>query len=473
MVNLKNSIKKNIKFRLIFIVLITLSLICISVVSVLAEQQPAFPGAEGFGRYAEGGRGGDVYHVINLHDSGPGSLREGIQKAEGPRTIVFRVAGTIKLQSPLHIDKSYITIAGQTAPGEGITLRDYELQVSGDHIVIRYIRSRLGDRGGFDPGGADAISVKQGSNIIIDHSSVSWAVDETLSAQSATIDSLTVQWCMVTEGLDDSIHPQGSHSKGGIAGAIRQSYHHNLFAHHIERNPNISWRRDVLEIDYRNNVIYNWGRRSNHDGSTAHANWVGNYYKPGPATPAETRNLIFQIDRKVEDTEPQFYIQDNYMDGDPEVTADNWAGVQYRFGAGPHNRVYEPFPYPIISYETTPQEAYEAVLASVGASLVRDAVDLRIIEEVRTGSATFGHNGIIDSQDEVGGWPYLRPARSLEDSDEDGMPDWWEKEHGLDPRDPSDGNLDRTGDGYTNLEEYLNWLANPEGRFLKRHPSFE
>ncbi len=433
-------------------------------------QQPAFPGAEGFGRFAQGGRGGDVYHVVNLHDSGPGSLRDGIQTAEGPRTIVFRVAGTIELQSPLQGEKSHLTIAGQSAPGSGITLSNYEFELRGDHLILRYLRFRLGDRGGFFQGGQDALSIGSGSNIIVDHCSASWGIDECLSAQSATTDLLTIQWCMITEGLDDSIHPEGKHSKGGIAGALRMSYHHNLYAHNIERNPNVSWRRDLVQIDYRNNVIYNWGRRSNHGGPTARANWVGNYYKPGPATPAENLSLIFELDQNIKDTFPGFYIEGNHMDGNPTVSADNWAGVHYRFKAGPHNRVAEPFPYPKISSETTVGEAYGLVLASAGASLVRDPVDLRIIEEVRTGKAAFGRNGILDSQDDAGGWPYIRPARSVEDDDEDGMPNWWEMAHQLDRKDPADRNLDRDRDGYTNLEEYLNWLANPDGRFIERHP---
>lgn len=424
------------------------------------ERLPAFPGAEGFGRYAEGGRGGDVYYVTNLNDSGPGSLRYGIMSADGPRTILFGISGNIWLESPLVVDKPYITIAGQTAPGDGITLQNMELKPMSDHLIIRYIRSRLGDQGGLDFGDQGAISITHGSNIIVDHCSASWSIDETFSAQSETVDSLTIQWCFITEALDRSIHSEGAHSKGGIAGALRMSYHHNLWAHHVERNPNVSRRRDLIEIDYRNNVIYNWKERSNHGGSTARANWVNNYYKPGPATRSENRNLVFEIDKKIISAEPEFYIEGNFMDGDPEVTADNWEGVQYRFGAGPHNRVYEPFPYPIISYETTPQEAYEAVLTSAGASIARDTIDLRIVEDVRTGTAPFGRNGIIDSQVEIGGWPELKSVSIplWVDTNRNGIPDWWAVEQGLDPQDPDLANKDSNGNGYTNLEDYINDL---------------
>ena len=258
--------------RKIFLIQITASLLillsCEEVFGALA-----FPGAEGFGAYAEGGRGGDVYIVTNTEDSGPGSLREGIASATGPRTVVFAVSGLIQLRSKLIVDKNYITIAGQTAPGDGICFRDYTFQIKANHIIVRYIRSRLGT---FANQESDAISVSGGSNIIIDHCSASWSVDETLSANSDTVDLLTVQWCMVTESLTNSIHTKGRHGYGGIIGALRQSYHHNLFAHHSSRNPKVTWRR-YCQVDFRNNVVYNWGFNSHYDGSVAHMNWVNNY----------------------------------------------------------------------------------------------------------------------------------------------------------------------------------------------------
>ena len=423
--------------------------------------QSAFPGAEGFGRYALGGRGGDVYHVTNLQDSGTGSLREGIQSARGPRTIVFDLSGTIALESPLVIDRSHFTLAGQTAPGDGITLRNHMLKISADHVIVRFIRSRLGDLGGKSQ---DAISVTAGKNIILDHCSASWSIDECLSAQSATVDLLTVQWCMVTEGLHRSIHEKGPHGKGSIIGSLRQSFHHNLWAHQMERSPKVSWRR-YSQVDVRNNVMFNWGEMSCSDASHSHVNWVGNYYKPGPATQDQVRSCVFSIQNFPAEgvkEDALLFIEGNHVEGFPEISADNWAGgVRFRDGTGLKNRARQPFSFPGISGETSATDAYQVVLAAAGASLVRDAVDQRIVEEVRTGKPRFGRNGIIDSQKEAGGWPELRSLPAAQDSDQDGMPDAWEKKHGLDPGNPVDRNSDRDGDGYTNLEEYLNRLALP------------
>lgn len=431
-----------------------------AVATLLAHAaQPAFPGAEGFGRYAAGGRGGDVYHVTNLQDAGIGSLRDGIESARGPRTIVFGLSGTIALDSPLVIDRSHITLAGQTAPGDGITLRNHRLQIAADHIIVRFIRSRLGDLGGESQ---DAISVTAGNNIVLDHCSASWGIDECLSAQSDVVDLLSVQWCMVTEGLHRSIHEKGPHGKGGIIGALRQSYHHNLFAHQMDRSPKVSWRRHS-KVDARNNVMFNWGEASCHDASHAHVNWVGNYYKPGPATLDHVRSCVFEIrnfpaEGVTEDA--RLFIEGNHVEGFPEISADNWAGgVRFSGGTGLKNRATQPFPFPGISCETSAAEAYPQVLAAAGASLARDAVDQRIVEEVRTGKPRIGRNGVIDSQKEAGGWPELRSLPAPQDSDRDGMPDAWETARGLDPTNPADRNSDRDHDGYTNLEEYLNWIV--------------
>lgn len=426
----------------------------LAVVSAQAGQL-AFPGAEGFGRFAQGGRGGDVFHVANLNDAGPGSLREGIGSSSGPRTIVFDVSGTIALASPLVIERPRITVAGQTAPGDGITLRNQALKIAADHVVVRFIRSRLGDLGGKDQ---DAISVTAGRNIVLDHCSASWGIDECLSAQSEKVDLLTVQWCLVAEGLHRSIHPKGPHGKGGIIGSLRQTYHHNLFANHVARNPKVSWRRHC-KVDVRNSVMFNWGSESCADGAHSHVNWVANYYKPGPATRVGVRDCIFRIMTNAEggSESPLFYIAGNHVEGAPAITGDNWAGgVQFGPGAGLKNRARKPFPYPPISCETSAVDAYKTVLAEVGASLVRDSVDQRVVEEVRTGKPHFGRDGIIDSQAEVGGWPELKSLPAPLDSDQDGMPDAWEKKHGLDPEEPADRNGDRDADGYTNLEEYLN-----------------
>lgn len=431
----------------------------------------AFPGAEGFGKYATGGRGGDVYHVVNLNDSGDGSLRYGINTANGPRTIVFDISGNIMLKSSLNVDKSNITIAGQTAPGDGITLGNGSLRIVGNDIIIRYLRARLGDQTG---AASDAVSIASGSNIILDHLSASWSVDETLSNQGASIDSVTVQWCMVTESLANSKHEKGPHGYGGIIGGFKQTFHHNLYAHHSSRNPKVTGRRHC-EVDFRNNVIYNWGHNSCYDGTASFINWANNYYKAGPATKSSVRHRIFQLSDKniapgganrpqdSESFETSLYAEGNYMVGFPDVTADNWnGGIDFFAGATEsNNRAQHPFKFPTI-IEQSAEEAYPLVVERAGASLVRDVIDQRIVSEVKTGTVTYGNAGLIDSQTNVGGWPALKSLPAPKDTDRDGMPDKWEKSNGLDPKSATDCNDDRNNDGYTNLEEYLNSLLNYE-----------
>jgi len=432
-----------------------LGIICIfGLTGILHAQQDAFPGAEGFGRYATGGRGGDVYHVTSLVDGGPGSLRVGIGGATGPRTIVFDVSGTIELNDRLKIEKPNLTIAGQTAPGDGITLAGEPLLVSSDHIIVRYIRVRLGDQSGGDD---DAVSINDGSNIIFDHVSASWSIDETFSCQSDEVDSLTVQWCMVTESLRDSHHEKGKHGYGGIIGSTRQSFHHNLYAHHSSRSPKVSWRRHG-EVDFRNNVIYNWGYNSCYDGSSCYMNWVNNYYKAGPGTSTGVRDRIFQLfDKDTSSTmtdgvyhyemyETSLYANGNYVEGYPAVTSDNWSGgIDYSNGATEQDhRANTPFDFPPIT-EQSAEEAYPLVVADAGASRIRDVVDERIAHEVLTGTTTYhgsktGDPGIIDSQEDVGGWPALSTLPAPTDTDQDGMPDDWETEIGLNSNNPEDRN---------------------------------
>jgi len=427
---------------------------------------PAFPGAEGFGMYSTGGRGGDVYHVTNLNDSGEGSLREGFKSANGPRTIVFDISGNIILKNALKIDKPNITIAGQTAPGDGITLSNNTLLVYANDIIVRYLRSRLGDQSGSD---VDAVSINKGSNIIFDHVSASWSEDETFSCQSGSVDSVTVQWCMITESLRYSHHHKGSHGFGGIIGSLRQSFHHNLYAHHSSRSPKVTGRRHC-EVDFRNNVIYNWGYNNCYDGTSSYMNWVNNYYKSGPGTETKVKGRIFQLSdldilkenkswRDSEKYETSLYVGGNYVEGFPEITADNWAGVDLRDGANEErNRALVPFNFPPIK-EQSPQDAYALVTKNAGASLVRDAIDKRIVNEVLTGTVNYGNNGIIDSQNDVGGLPDLKSLQAPIDTDRDGMPDEWEKKNNLNPGNAEDRNDDRDMDGYTNLEEYLQSLV--------------
>ncbi len=422
----------------------------------LDAQQLAFPGAEGFGRFTTGGRGGSVIQVTNLNDSGEGSLRAALE-AEGARTVVFRVAGTIILQSELRIDNRDITIAGQTAPGDGICIRDYPLNVFADNIIIRYLRIRLGDEQKLKE---DALSIYFQKDIMIDHCSLSWGLDEVATVRDN--ENSTVQWCIISESLNHSFHPKGDHGYGGIWGGIGATFHHNLFAHHTSRTPRFNGSRYHGEpeqeiVDFRNNVIYNWGFNGAYGGEGGHQNVVANYYKYGPASRHK--------DRIVEplDSTGAWFIADNFVFGYPEITADNWSGgVQGEFAA--YGRVNSPFPHPSVTTQSA-EEAFELVLANAGAVFpTRDAVDRRIVKEVRTGTATYGgvwgeHSGIIDSQSNVGGWPELKSAEAPKDTDADGMPNSWELKHGLNPEDPDDRNDDQNQDGYTNLENYLNELV--------------
>lgn len=419
-------------------------------------QTLAFPGAEGFGRLTSGGRGGLVVEVTNLNDAGSGSLRAAIE-CDQPRTVVFRTSGTIALESELIIEHGHITIAGQTAPGDGICLKNYPLIISGDNVIIRYLRIRPGDEKKFE---GDAISCIGHRNIIIDHCSFSWGIDEVASVYDN--ENCTVQWCIISESLNRSYHHKGDHGYGGIWGGKGASFHHNLLAHHSSRSPRFHGSRTHGQprseiVDFQNNVIYNWGANSSYGGEGGSYNLVANYYKAGPATKRQNRIV------EPWDGTGRWYVADNYVAGFPIITKDNWAGgVQGKFWK--KVRIASPVAVPAIVRQPA-EQAYQLVLENAGAVLPkRDAVDARIIEEVKTGSATFGGSwgqgsGIIDSQRQVGGWPELKTANVPIDTDHDGMPDDWELAHGLDPRDPDDRNLTRKGAGDTNLEAYLNHLV--------------
>jgi hypothetical protein len=414
----------------------------------------AFTGADGAGRFAIGGRGGAVLRVTNLNDSGPGSLRAAVE-AEGPRTVVFDIGGTIRLASPLRIRGPQITIAGQTAPGGGITLRGQPLIVSADDVVIRYIRSRLGDEDGVE---ADAITIDRGQRIILDHVSASWSVDETLSVGSRdrVIDAVTVQWSIISESLNLSAHSKGDHGYGSLIRAGRGAeitFHHNLWASHRARMPRpgnyLTPDQDPegARFAFVNNVFYNWGGEHagyNADDDPATVStyaFVANAYRRGPDS---TGGVIFEEESPL----ARAWFEANSLDGD--TPADPWRLVEggdrddYRLPARPDWA---------LPTATSAAEAEATVLNGAGASRVRDAVDIRVIASVRDGSGR-----IIDSQDQVGGWPDLAPGSPWSDGDGDGMPDDWERAHGHDPARP-DGAADRDGDGFTNLEDWLNSLA--------------
>jgi len=436
--------------------------------NILKGNPLAFPSAEGAGRHTVGGRGGVVYEVTNLNDSGPGSLREAVE-AYGPRTVVFRVSGTIKMEKELKIGNAYITIAGQTAPGDGICIRDYGVNVDAHNVIIRYLRFRLGDETetGED---FDAIGGRYRWNIILDHCSASWSVDETMSFYST--DSMTIQWCLISESLYMSHHEKGAHGYGGIWGGRNVSFHHNLLAHHSSRTPRFAGGETpaCVNVDFRNNVIYNWGFNSAYGGESGKINMVANYYKAGPATRSGVRSRIVEPS----DSNGKWFVEGNYVDGSPGISEDNWSGgVQGSYASAAVAKSDTVFPFISIA-EQSAEEAYLLMLDDVGANYpVRDSVDVRVINDVRTGSATYDgyyyevmngfsdtsvNRGIIDSQNNVGGWPVLRSLEPPIDTDHDGMPDAWELSQGLNPNDPADRNI-VDEQGFTALENYLNSLV--------------
>jgi len=436
-------------------------------------QQIAFPTAEGYGKYAKGGRGGAVLEVTNLNDNGAGSLRAAVE-ATGPRTVVFKLSGIITLESPLKIKNPYITIAGQTAPGDGICIKKHPLSIDADHVIIRYIRVRLGNETGKD---TDAVSSRYTKHIILDHISASWSVDETMSIYHC--DSITVQWSIISESMFNSNHAKGTHGFGGIWGSNYSSYHHNLLAHHTSRNPRMA--SGAGYTDYRNNVIYNWGYQSLYGGEKTQKgsekfnfssfNIVGNYYKPGPATnPNKVAHRIANPSARSETDFGNWYVAGNVVEGNTDVTADNWNGGVQTSIPEENIRLDKPWPSMKIK-EQSAAEAYQLVLAYAGAILPkRDPIDRRIIKETKEGYATYEgatykkiktvldttkKTGIIDTQADVGGWPILLSKAAQKDSDHDGMPDAWEKKHKLDKNNPEDRNFVGLG-GYTMLEIYLN-----------------
>lgn len=411
----------------------------------------AFPGADGFGKFTTGGRGGKVLVVTNLNDNGPGSLRDMIQKKE-PRIIVFAVAGNIKLESSLDINYGNLTIAGQSAPGGGITLQGYPIKVKGDNVIIRYIRSRLGDELKVQDDAMSAIRVK---DVIIDHCSLSWATDECGSFYDN--ENFTLQWTILSESLNKSVHEKGEHGYGGIWGGKKASFLYNLLADHNSRNPRFNGARYHKEparewVDFRNNVIYNWKGNSSYAGEEGQYNIVNNYYKAGPATKSNR-------DRILEPYEPyaEFYVNGNVVEGFEKVTSDNSLGIQ---SVDPQEvEVDQVFDF-AGAKTMTAKETFQTVLKNAGANYSRDAVDDRILKEAGSGVNEFGVNGIIDSQAEVGGWPLLKQAEAKLDSDQDGMPDEWEKKNGLDPKNPDDSSGFDLNKNYSNVEVYLNSLVN-------------
>lgn len=410
---------------------------------------PAFPGAEGFGRFAQGGRGGQVFLVTTLEDYArreppiPGSLRAACA-AQGPRTIVFAVSGTMHLKESLRITEPFVTIAGQTAPGDGICLADHDLSIRDTHdVIVRYLRVRPGDVAQKE---LDALSVYRSQNVIIDHCSVSWSSDETLSVTGEGCTNVTVQWCFITESLNRSVHAKGEHGYGSLIRTDGDvTYHHNLYAHHKTRCPRPgtygSERGGCLE--FVNNIIYDWRSPAGYTSEDkATMDYIGNFLRRGPSTTDKGR--IFSVGGQG----TTLYLAGNVLEGDDAGLNDNWKWIAHAELA---TRSAVPVTNGTVRAEPA-TIALERVLAEGGASRPRrDAVDERIVREVRTGGGR-----IIDSQAEVGGWPELRSTVPPADADRDGLPDDWERRHGLDPQNAADGAHDADADGYTTLEEYLN-----------------
>lgn len=460
----------------------------------------AFPGAEGGGMYATGGRGGRVIKVTNLNDSGEGSLRAAIN-AKGARTIVFEVDGVIELESILKIRHGDVTIAGQTAPGDGICIKNYPFMVAADNVIIRFIRCRMGDEKGVED---DAMGGRFQKDIIVDHCSISWCTDEAASFYANA--NFTMQWCLISESLRNSVHAKGSHGYGAIWGGVNASYHHNLLAHNDSRNPRFDGgesydtERNPLKgedrsVDYRNCVVYNFGTYPCYGGEGQSINFVGNYYKWGPASvngadeesKGKKRNYFYYISGVKQNVDygcPAVYTGKNTnflaVSGggdDNGVNVNNWKGFIYdkklaNIGMTLMEQLDNPVrinPEGQSAYVTTHKvhQAYKKVLDYAGACHKRDAVDERAVKDTRSGKASIrsgGHgsmNGYIDTPSAAGGWPTYAKGEVKADTDGDGIPDWWEDAMGLDKENASDSVeklLDTTG-RYTNLEVYLHWLV--------------
>lgn len=467
-VKFRNSVAKALAF-----------VVTICFCNTVKAQQIAFPGAEGFGKYATGGRGGQVVEVTNVNDDGEGSLRYALtQHPDEPITVVFRTSGIIDLKTALVIKRGNVTIAGQTAPGDGICLKGHSFILSGagkggnkGNVIIRYIRSRPG---GTLKSGLYGFDMENCHDVIIDHCSFSWANEE--CAAMYDMKNTTVQYCIVSEGLYEAGHQKGHRSYAGVWGGQYASYHHNLIAHQNSRTVRFNGSRahdTIALIDYRNNVIYNWGSSNaayggdmKINGGVSQVNMVNNYYIPGPATSARLKFMQALHAGAASTGTGEWYLSGNTMEGDRRLTKDNYKGLDLENipeADRPKAIANKAFEVSAVLPEQTAKDAFKDVLANAGATLPkRDAVDARIVKETKTKTATgmgaFGKPGIIDSPAALGGWPVYNTIAAPADTDHDGMPDAWEKKNGLNANDANDRN--KIGkDGYTLLEQYLNSLV--------------
>jgi pectate lyase len=468
--------------QILLIVALTLPLLaCTQTKPIVIEQNltppSAFPGAEGFGKYTTGGRGGKTIIVTNLNDDGEGSFRKAAA-TNGARTIVFAVSGTIHLETKLFI-KSDVTIAGQTAPGDGICIADQPVSLSGNNIIIRYLRFRMGDKyqrqkGMVDgSGGDDALSGSGRNHIIIDHCSVSWSTDEAMSVYNG--DSTTLQWNIIAEPLNYSYHFETGdkdwehHGYGGIWGGKHLTAHHNLFAHCNNRNPRFNGNRQGIQdfADFVNNVIYNWGGNNIYAGEGGHYNIINNYFKYGPSTNKEVRYRIVNPGKTEAIPFGKWYVNGNYVDEAKDVSKNNWLGiVMGNKGTEEDKRetiINKPHSAEPITIQSA-QESFESVLSHSGASFKRDTLDTRIINDVknRTGfiidvQGRYPHHSPFEIT--LNAWPTLNSLPAPVDTDKDGMPDEWEQKKGLNPTDMADGNIYTLSKSFTNIEVYINSIV--------------
>ncbi len=426
----------------------------------------AFPEAEGYGRFAIGGRAGKVYAVTSLEDAGPGTLREAVE-ASGPRTVVFRVGGTINLKSKLIVQNPYLTVAGQTAPGDGICLKNYTFGCSGTHdVIIRHVRIRVGDESGLTQDGCGARGC---DHVIFDHCSISWSIDEGFSSREGR--NITVQRCIISEALNIANHKKYVEGKGhsfaaSISGDVG-SFHHNLLANCTGRNWSLAGGLDRTgtrlggRLDIRNNVVYNWRDRTT-DGGVREINFVGNYYRPGPATKTFT---LMKPDPGDPERGMRAFMEGNVIEGKEAFDTDNWKAYIGPADGMAKVKSEKPIFESFVKTHSA-KDAYASVIADVGATRPKqDVIDGRIISEVQKRENTYTGSkgklpGIIDTPKDAGGWPEYKTADAPLDTDRDGLPDDWEKANKLDPKN-ADGAKYRA-DGYTNLEHYLNALANPQ-----------
>ncbi len=451
----------------------------------------AFPGIEGGGKHVTGGRGGKVLKVTSLADDGSeGTFRWAINQS-GARYIVFDISGTIFLNDVLNINNGDLTIAGQSAPGDGICVAGFPVNLKANNIVIRFLRFRMGNINidKLNADGADAINGRDLTDLVIDHCSISWSTDECASFYDNK--NFTMQWCIVSESLRLAGHSKGSHGYGAMWGGFNATFHHNLLAHHDSRTPRFcggAHAEEEIPTEYCNNVTYNWSQNGCYGAESMLMNIRNNYYKPGTATPTKSMTRILGISPDSTAVGGvmtyqwgKYYVEGNYFHNHSNVTEDNWQGmdVDDKYNQTLLGLKQEvPFTTASLLKMDDAETAYKKVLATAGCSYSRDALDTRIVEEVKAGittykglspenSGSYPRAGIIDSQDDIrpanapanwSAWPTLKSERKPLDADGDGIPDDWEIAMELDPT-TNDANGHDLSIGYDNIEVYLNWLV--------------